>query len=172
MFSTQKRCLIGILIRGYQNFYYLSPKNWISGPKTAKFGPILAFSANYGHFWSKKLLEIDQFEVTMFLRGKSDLSFFLSLHNDVILTKNTSPWSTGDLSVKNSKYFQIIKTGPTRRSPRNQEWLTPWCQAQVFPNLSRSLRVRMELSQYLRWDHLIIASYPVCENNDNQVLIL
>ena len=79
-----------------------------------------------------------------------------------IFTKNTSPWSTEDLSVKNSKHFQIIKTGPTRRSPRNQEWLTPWCQAQVFPNLSRSLRVRMELSQYLRWDHLIIASYPVC----------
>merc|ERR1712012_1149096 len=41
MFSTRKRCLIGIPIRGYQNFYSLPQKNWIWGPKTAKFG----------HFW-------------------------------------------------------------------------------------------------------------------------
>ena len=51
MFSTQKRCLIGIPIRGYQNFYSLSPKNWILGPKTAKFGQKLAFWAKYRHFW-------------------------------------------------------------------------------------------------------------------------
>ena len=44
--------------------------------------------------------------------------------------------------------------------------------ARSLSNLSRPLRDRMELSQYLRWDHLIIASYPVCENNDNEVLIL
>ena len=56
MFSTRKRCLIGIPIRGYQNFYSLPPKNWILGPKTAKFGPKLAFWAKYRHFcpiWSK-----------------------------------------------------------------------------------------------------------------------
>ena len=35
MFSTRKRCLIGIPIRGYQNFYSLPPKNCIWGPKTA-----------------------------------------------------------------------------------------------------------------------------------------
>ena len=55
MFSTRKRCLIGIPIRGYQNFYSLPPKNWIWGPKTAKFCPKLAFLAKYGHFlpiWS------------------------------------------------------------------------------------------------------------------------
>ena len=51
MFSTRKRCLIGIPIRGYQNFYSLPPKNWILGPKTAKFGPKLAFWAKYWHFW-------------------------------------------------------------------------------------------------------------------------
>ena len=51
MFSTRKRCLIGIPIRGYQNFYSLPPKNWIWGPKTAKFGPKLAFWAKYQHFW-------------------------------------------------------------------------------------------------------------------------
>ena len=51
MFSTRKRCLIGIPIRGYQNFYSLPPKNWILGPKTAKFGPKLAFWAKYRHFW-------------------------------------------------------------------------------------------------------------------------
>ena len=51
MFSTWKRCLIGIPIWGYQKFYSLSPKNWIFGPKTAKFGPKLAFSAKYRHFW-------------------------------------------------------------------------------------------------------------------------
>ena len=51
MFSTRKRCLIGIPIRGYQNFYSLPPKNWIWGPKTAKFGPKLAFWAKYRHFW-------------------------------------------------------------------------------------------------------------------------
>ena len=51
MFSTRKRCLIGILIWGYQNFYSLPPKNWILGPKTAKFGPKLAFWAKYRHFW-------------------------------------------------------------------------------------------------------------------------
>merc|ERR1712116_125593 len=39
MFSTRKRCLIGIPIRGYQHFYSLPPKNWILGPKTANFGP-------------------------------------------------------------------------------------------------------------------------------------
>ena len=50
MFSTRKRCLIGIPIRGYQNFYSLPPKNWILGPKTAKFGPKLAFWAKYRHF--------------------------------------------------------------------------------------------------------------------------
>ena len=27
------------------------PKNWILGPKTAKFGPKLAFWAKYRHFW-------------------------------------------------------------------------------------------------------------------------
>ena len=51
MFSTRKRCIIGIPIRGYQNFYSLPPKNWIWGPKTAKFGPKLAFWAKYRHFW-------------------------------------------------------------------------------------------------------------------------
>ena len=51
MFSTRKRCLIGIPIRGYQNFYSLPPKNWILGPKTAKFGQKLAFWAKYQHFW-------------------------------------------------------------------------------------------------------------------------
>ena len=56
MFSTRKRCLIRIPIWGYQNFYSLPPKNWILGPKTAKFGPKLAFWAKYRHFcpiWSK-----------------------------------------------------------------------------------------------------------------------
>ena len=53
MFSTRKRCLIGIPIRGYQNFYSLPPKNWILGPKTAKFGPKLAFLAKYRHFCPK-----------------------------------------------------------------------------------------------------------------------
>ena len=43
MFSTRKRCLIRIPIWGYQNFYSLPPKNWILGPKTAKFGPKSAF---------------------------------------------------------------------------------------------------------------------------------
>ena len=43
MFSTRKRCLIGIPIGGYQNFYSLPPKNWIFGPKMAKFGPKSAF---------------------------------------------------------------------------------------------------------------------------------
>merc|ERR1711873_97385 len=59
MFSTRKRCLIGIPIRGYQNFYSLPPKNWIWGPKTAKFGPKLGFWAKKRpnlvqnmHFWS------------------------------------------------------------------------------------------------------------------------
>ena len=51
MFSTRKRCLIGIPIWGYQNFYSLPPKNWILGPKTAKFGPKVAFLAKYWHFW-------------------------------------------------------------------------------------------------------------------------
>ena len=51
MFSTRKRCLIGIPIWGYQNFYSLPPKNWILGPKTAKFGPKLAFWAKYRNFW-------------------------------------------------------------------------------------------------------------------------
>ena len=51
MFSTRKRCLIGIPIRGYQNVYSLPKKNWILGPKTAKFGPKLAFWAKYRHFW-------------------------------------------------------------------------------------------------------------------------
>ena len=51
MFSTRKRCLIGIPIWGYQNFYSLPPKNWILGPKTAKFGQKLAFWAKYRHFW-------------------------------------------------------------------------------------------------------------------------
>merc|ERR1712218_270984 len=50
IFSTRKRCLIGILIRGYQNFYSLSPKNWILGPKTAKFGPNWHFGPNIGIF--------------------------------------------------------------------------------------------------------------------------
>ena len=31
MFSTRKRCLIGIPIWGYQKFYSLPPKNWILG---------------------------------------------------------------------------------------------------------------------------------------------
>ena len=53
MFSTQKRCLIGILIWGYQNFYSLPPKkldfgpkkrpnlaqNWHFGPNIGIFGP-------------------------------------------------------------------------------------------------------------------------------------
>merc|ERR1712223_1578910 len=43
MFSTQKRCLIGLPIRGYQNFYSLPPKNSIWDQKTAKFGPKSAF---------------------------------------------------------------------------------------------------------------------------------
>ena len=51
MFSTWKRCLIGILIWGYQNFYSLPPKNWILGPKTAKFGQKLALWAKYQRFW-------------------------------------------------------------------------------------------------------------------------
>ena len=50
MFSTQKRCLIGIPIWGYQNFYSLPPKNWILSPKPAKFGPKLAFWPNIGIF--------------------------------------------------------------------------------------------------------------------------
>ena len=48
-----KRCLIGIPIWGYQNFYSLPPKNWISGPKTAKIGPLVhfwSFWAKYCHF--------------------------------------------------------------------------------------------------------------------------
>ena len=56
MFSTRKRCLIGIPIRGYQYFCSLPPKNWISGPKTAKFGPKLAFLAKYWHFFPFDLL--------------------------------------------------------------------------------------------------------------------
>ena len=48
MFSTRKRCLIGIPIRGYQNFYSLPPKNWILGPKTAKFGQKWHFWPNIG----------------------------------------------------------------------------------------------------------------------------
>ena len=51
MFLTRKRCLIGLPTWGYQNFYSLPPKKWIFDPKTAKFGPKLAFSAKYGHFW-------------------------------------------------------------------------------------------------------------------------
>ena len=51
MFSTQKRGLIGLPIWGYQNFYSLPPKDWIFCLKTAKFGPKLAFSAKYRHFW-------------------------------------------------------------------------------------------------------------------------
>ena len=51
MFSTRKRCLIGLPIWGYQKFYSLPPKNWIFGPKTAKFGPKLAF-------WATGMLEI------------------------------------------------------------------------------------------------------------------
>ena len=56
MFSTRKRCLMGLPIQVYKNFYSLPPKNLISGPKTAKFGPKLAFWAKYQHFcpiWSK-----------------------------------------------------------------------------------------------------------------------
>ena len=37
-------------------FLLPAPKNWILGPKTAKFGPKLAFGAKYRHFcpiWSK-----------------------------------------------------------------------------------------------------------------------
>ena len=49
MFSTQKRCLIGLPIWGYQKFYSLPPKNWIFGPKTAKFCPKWAFLAKYGN---------------------------------------------------------------------------------------------------------------------------
>ena len=49
--SRQKRCLIGFLIWGYQKFYSLPPKNRIFGPRTAKFGPKLAFLVKYGHFW-------------------------------------------------------------------------------------------------------------------------
>ena len=37
------------LIWGYQEFP--PPKKWIFGPKTAKFGPKLAFLAKYQHFW-------------------------------------------------------------------------------------------------------------------------
>ena len=50
MFSTRKRCVIGLPIWGYQKFYSLPPKNWIFGPKTAKFGPKLTFLAKYRHF--------------------------------------------------------------------------------------------------------------------------
>ena len=114
MFSTQKRCLIGIPIRGYPNFYSLPPKNWILGPKTAKFGPILAFSANYGHFWSKKLLEIDQFEVTMFLRGKSDLSFFLSLHNLYQKHESLVNWR---LKCKEQQTLPDYKNRPNTKEP-------------------------------------------------------
>merc|ERR1712004_441027 len=45
MFSTRKRCLIGIPIRGYQNFYSLAQKrpnlaqNWHLGPNIGIFGP-------------------------------------------------------------------------------------------------------------------------------------
>ena len=35
----------------YQSCYYNNSKNWIWGPKTAKFGPKLAFWAKYRHFW-------------------------------------------------------------------------------------------------------------------------
>ena len=38
MFSTQKRCLIGLPIWGYQKFYSL-PQKMDFWPKTAKFGP-------------------------------------------------------------------------------------------------------------------------------------
>ena len=51
MFSTQKRCVIGILIRGYQNFYSLPPKKLDSGPKNGQIWPKMAFSAKYWHFW-------------------------------------------------------------------------------------------------------------------------
>ena len=51
MFSTQKMCLIVFLIWRYQKFYSIPQKNWIFGPKTAKFGPKLAFLAKCGHFW-------------------------------------------------------------------------------------------------------------------------
>merc|ERR1712015_243635 len=39
MFSTRKKCLIGIPIQGYQNFYSLPPKNWIWGQKNGQFWP-------------------------------------------------------------------------------------------------------------------------------------
>ena len=32
-------------------FYSIPLKKWIFGPKMAKFGPKLAFSAKYWHFW-------------------------------------------------------------------------------------------------------------------------
>ena len=57
MFSTQKRCLIGIPIRGYQHFYSLPPKNWIFGPKTAKFGSKYAFDPMAG----QKIMRIRSF---------------------------------------------------------------------------------------------------------------
>ena len=39
MFSTRKRCLIGIPIWGYQNFYSLSPKKLDFGPKNGQIWP-------------------------------------------------------------------------------------------------------------------------------------
>ena len=49
MFSTGKSCLIPIW--GCRKFYSLPQKSLILGPKTAKFGPKMAFSAKYRHFW-------------------------------------------------------------------------------------------------------------------------
>ena len=46
MFSTRKRCLIGILIRGYQNFYSLPPKNLDFWPKN---GQIWSKICIFGH---------------------------------------------------------------------------------------------------------------------------
>ena len=41
MFSTRKRCLIGLPIWGYQNFYSLPPKNWILIKKGKSLRPAL-----------------------------------------------------------------------------------------------------------------------------------
>ena len=62
MFSTRKRCLIGILIRGYPNFYSLPPKIgfWAQKgqiwPKTGIFGQIWAFLAHLIRCPTKKQL--------------------------------------------------------------------------------------------------------------------
>merc|ERR1712012_608934 len=48
MFSTRKRCLIGLPIRGYQKFYSKPPKNWILGPKRPNLAKNWHFGPNIG----------------------------------------------------------------------------------------------------------------------------